>query len=229
MSLPPRHLKTFLASICLPAWLLAHRPSARILILSYGQELADKIAYSIREILRSAWFRRLFETRIARSQLTDFITTANGCVRSVSIEGSVTGFGADIIIVDDAVQIKDCDNAKTVAARQRSCSTARSVPASIIPKRARSSSSRTGWPRTTFPATSCNKGVGRQLRLPLIAPRRRIYEIDGVVWERQKGELAASRRIQRTRRGTIARNEAARVRDPAATKPRCSRSAVHKS
>ena len=77
---------------------------------SYGQELADKIAYAIREILRSAWFRRLFEARIARSQLTDFITTSNGCVRSVSIEGSVTGFGADIIIVDDAVQIKDCDN-----------------------------------------------------------------------------------------------------------------------
>jgi hypothetical protein len=75
VSLPPRHLKTFLASICLTAWILARRPSARILILSYGQDLADKIAYAIREILRSAWFCRLFKARIARSQLTDFITT----------------------------------------------------------------------------------------------------------------------------------------------------------
>jgi hypothetical protein len=74
ITLPPRHLKTFLASICLAAWILAHRPSARILILSYGQELADKIAYSIREILRSVWFCRLFKARIARNLLTDFIT-----------------------------------------------------------------------------------------------------------------------------------------------------------
>ena len=110
ITLPPRHLKTFLASICLPAWILAHHPSANILILSYGQELADKIAYAIREILRSDWFCRLFKAKIAKHVLTDFTTTANGCVRSVSIEGSVTGFGADIIIVDDAVQIKDCDN-----------------------------------------------------------------------------------------------------------------------
>ena len=50
ITLPPRHLKTFLASICLPAWIVAHNPSATILLLSYGQELADKIAYAIREI-----------------------------------------------------------------------------------------------------------------------------------------------------------------------------------
>ena len=95
----------------MPAWILAHRPSAKILILSYGQELADKIAYSdTRDFADSDWFCRLFKARIAKRVLTDLTTTANGCVRSVSIEGSVTGFGADLIIVDDAVQIKDWDN-----------------------------------------------------------------------------------------------------------------------
>jgi hypothetical protein len=53
VTLPPRHLKTFLASICLAAWILAHNPSAKILVISYGQELADKIAFAIRAILQS--------------------------------------------------------------------------------------------------------------------------------------------------------------------------------
>ena len=38
--LPPRHLKTFLSAICLPAWILGHRPSAKILIISSNQDLA---------------------------------------------------------------------------------------------------------------------------------------------------------------------------------------------
>ncbi len=42
----------------------------------------------------------------------DFVTTAGGGVRSVSIEGGVTGYGADYIIVDDPTELKDCDNVK---------------------------------------------------------------------------------------------------------------------
>jgi hypothetical protein len=42
INLPPRHFKTFMGSICLPAWILAHNPSAKIIILTYGQDLADK-------------------------------------------------------------------------------------------------------------------------------------------------------------------------------------------
>jgi hypothetical protein len=93
---------------------LAHAPASKILLVSYGQELADKIAYDIREILRSDWFRRIFKTRIAKGKLTDVVTTAGGGVRSVSVEGGVTGLGADFIIVDDPVQIKDSANVRQI-------------------------------------------------------------------------------------------------------------------
>jgi len=114
VSMPPRHGKTFMASICLPAWILAHKSSAKIIVLSYGQDLADKIAYAIRAILRSDWFREAFDTRLAkdRAKVMDFVTTDGGGVRSLSIEGGVTGLGADFIIIDDPVEIKDCDNSK---------------------------------------------------------------------------------------------------------------------
>jgi len=112
VSLPPRHGKTFMGSICLAAWILAHNPSAKIVLLSYGQDLADKIARSIRNILRVKWYQHTFRTRIAtdRAKINDFATTAGGGVRSISIEGGVTGIGGHFIIIDDAVEIKDCDN-----------------------------------------------------------------------------------------------------------------------
>lgn len=102
VNLPPRHFKTWMGSICLSAWILGHHPSAKILMLTYGQELADKIARAVRAIMRSAWYKELFKkTRLASSKLDDFATTAGGAVRSVSMEGGVTGYGADYIIVDD--------------------------------------------------------------------------------------------------------------------------------
>ena len=42
--LPPRHLKSHLASVAFPAWCLGHNPSAQILCVSYAQELADKLS-----------------------------------------------------------------------------------------------------------------------------------------------------------------------------------------
>jgi phage terminase large subunit-like protein len=189
VSLPPRHLKTFLASTCLPAWILAHRPSAKILILSYGQELATDIVYAIREILRSDWFKRLFKTRIAKYRLPDLITTANGCVRSVSIEGSVTGFGAEFIIVDDAVEIKNCDNEKQLQ-RVNELFDSEIKTRLNNPKKGAIVIVAHRLAEEDLPGHVLKEGGWKNVRLPLIAPQRRTYKIDGVVvWERQKGEL----------------------------------------
>src|SRR6476469_3146980 len=38
---PPRNLKSHLASIVLPAWCLGHNPALEIICASYGQDLAD--------------------------------------------------------------------------------------------------------------------------------------------------------------------------------------------
>src|SRR5262245_18776673 len=43
INLPPRHLKSLMASIAFPAWCLGHDPSALILCVSYAQDLADKL------------------------------------------------------------------------------------------------------------------------------------------------------------------------------------------
>jgi len=80
INLPPRHLKSLLASIAFPAWHLGHDPSAQILCVSYGQDLADKLARDCRAIMISPWYQRIFPTRLAphRQAVQEFITTRQG-------------------------------------------------------------------------------------------------------------------------------------------------------
>ncbi len=103
LNMPPRHGKTQLASIAFPAWTLAHHPAKKILIVAYSEPLARMIARSIRSILQAPWFRKLFDVRLVKGHAaaTDFATTAGGGVYAASIDGSITGFGANLIIVDD--------------------------------------------------------------------------------------------------------------------------------
>ena len=80
INLPPRHLKSLLASIAFPAWCLGHDPSAQILCVSYAQELADKLARDCRSIMTSPRYRQIFPTRLAphRQAVQEFITTRQG-------------------------------------------------------------------------------------------------------------------------------------------------------
>src|SRR5216683_1139019 len=106
INLPPRHLKSLLASIAFPAWCLGHDPSAQILCAGYGQDLADKLARDCRGIMMSPWYRRIFPTRLAphRQAVQEFITTAQGYRLATSIGGVLTGRGADIILIDDPLK-----------------------------------------------------------------------------------------------------------------------------
>src|ERR1700732_4618382 len=103
INLPPRHLKSLLASIAFPAWCLGHDPSAQILCVSYAQELADKLARDCRSIMMSPWYRQIFPTRLAphRQAGQEFITTRQGYRLATSTGGVLTGRGADLILIDD--------------------------------------------------------------------------------------------------------------------------------
>jgi hypothetical protein len=98
VSLPPRHLKSHLASMAFPAWCLGHEPSTEILCVSYAQALADKLSRDCRRILASDWYQRLFPTRLAprHQAVPEFETTAQGSRVATSVGGVLTGRGADI-------------------------------------------------------------------------------------------------------------------------------------
>src|SRR5467141_556708 len=106
INLPPRHLKSLLASIAFPAWCLGHDPSAQILCVSYAQDLADKLARDCRSIMMSPWYRQIFPTRLAphRQAVQEFITTRQGYRLATSTGGVLTGRGADLILIDDPLK-----------------------------------------------------------------------------------------------------------------------------
>ncbi len=102
INLPPRNLKSHCVSIAFPAWLLGHKPTARVICASYGQELADKLARDTRTLMTGALYKGIFPTRLTdRQAVHDFETTEAGGRMATSVGGVLTGRGADFIILDD--------------------------------------------------------------------------------------------------------------------------------
>src|SRR5208282_2070543 len=106
INVPPRHLKSHLASVAFPAWCLGHEPGMQFVCASYAQDLADKLSRDCRHIVASHWYRQLFATRLSahRQAVSEFETTAQGCRLATSVGGVLTGRGADIIIIDDPLK-----------------------------------------------------------------------------------------------------------------------------
>ena len=63
INLPPRSLKSFIISVCLPAWLLGRNPSARIVCASYSEELAFKFSRGTRALMDGSFYRKYFRAR----------------------------------------------------------------------------------------------------------------------------------------------------------------------
>jgi hypothetical protein len=104
INLPPRSLKSLITSVAFPAFVLGHDPTKRIIAVSYGSDLAIKFSNDCRVILNAQWFRELFPaTKISKTKSTEYevVTTRRGYRLAASIDGSVTGRGADILVVDD--------------------------------------------------------------------------------------------------------------------------------
>lgn len=107
ITIPPRHLKTRIV-IAWCAWMLGHNPALSFLCLSYGQQLAEDHAYDCLRIIQSPWYGRAFpRLKLTSRALAHFRTSMGGGRMSSSIKGATTGFGADIIIVDDPLKAQD--------------------------------------------------------------------------------------------------------------------------
>jgi hypothetical protein len=112
VNVPPRHLKSHATSIAFPAWVLGHDPSKHILSVTYAQDFSDLLARKSRTLMTSPFYKGLFDTRLSkgREAVSDFETTDGGTRFSTSVGGVLTGRGADIIIIDDALKADDAQS-----------------------------------------------------------------------------------------------------------------------
>jgi hypothetical protein len=108
INLPPRHMKSALASILYPAWRLGCDPTVKFICISYGDDLAHDLSAQTRKIMRSPLYKLIFPGTVLDKSAVDHIRTTLGGYRYATAVGSdITGFGADEIIIDDPVQPED--------------------------------------------------------------------------------------------------------------------------
>ena len=116
---PPRHGKSEIASKNFPAWHMGRNPTHEIIQASYASDLALDFSRKVRDQIKSAVYRALFETKLDRNSqaLERWNTTAGGAYAAVGVRGPITGRGAHIGIIDDPV--KDRQDAESPALRQQ--------------------------------------------------------------------------------------------------------------
>jgi predicted phage terminase large subunit-like protein len=110
INVPPRSLESLCASVAFPAWCLGHDPSRTIIAASYSEELAAKHSRDCRNLMTSYWYQNAFPgTRFSsqKQAALEFETTCNGFRLAVSVGGSFTGRGSDLIIIDDPLKADD--------------------------------------------------------------------------------------------------------------------------
>jgi hypothetical protein len=110
ITIPPRHLKSICTSVALPAFILGHDPTRKIICVSYLQELAVKHANDCRTVMNSDWYRRAFPgTKVdpGKNTETEVMTTQRGFRLSTSVGGTLTGRGGNLIIIDDPIKPTD--------------------------------------------------------------------------------------------------------------------------
>ncbi len=109
VNVPPRHLKS-ITSTAFTAWMLGHSPSHKFMFVTYGDKLGRDHLEWLEKIMTSPFYRRLFpEVRLLSGGIGRGVlrTTAGGGSRVVTVGGATTGFGADIILIDDAMKAED--------------------------------------------------------------------------------------------------------------------------
>ena len=110
ITVPPRSLKSICASVALPAWYLGHYPSRQIVCASYAESFATELHNQCRRVVQSDLFRRAFPGfALSREKNTDteFKTHMGGGRLATSVDGVLTGRGAEIIIIDDPLKPSD--------------------------------------------------------------------------------------------------------------------------
>jgi predicted phage terminase large subunit-like protein len=107
INMPPRSLKSIMSSVAFPAFILGHEPAKRIIAVSYGADLAVKHANDFRAVVESPWYRGVFpwmRISVAKNTESEVLTTQNGYRLATSIDGTLTGRGGEIVIIDDPLK-----------------------------------------------------------------------------------------------------------------------------
>jgi len=117
ISVPPRYGKTQLISVHLPAWMAGNYPKKRMIMASYGADLAETNSGAAKDIFEH-WGALLWNVKPGEIfKRSAWNTEEIGGVVASGVMGAQTGFGADLYIIDD--YLKDHEEAASSLKREK--------------------------------------------------------------------------------------------------------------
>lgn len=110
INIPPGTTKSTIVTVMLPVWSWINDPSIRTLTASYSASLSTDHAIKSRDIIRSDKFKKYFPNiNLKKDQdgKTHYKNENGGERFATSVTGSITGFHAHLLIVDDPLNPKE--------------------------------------------------------------------------------------------------------------------------
>jgi predicted phage terminase large subunit-like protein len=104
INMPPRHTKSEFASFLLPSWFLGLYPGKKVIQCSNTSELAVGFGRKVRNLVDSQPYGEIFPNvnlRADSKAAGRWATNGNGEYFAIGVGGTVTGKGADLLIIDD--------------------------------------------------------------------------------------------------------------------------------
>ena len=104
INMPPRHTKSEFASYLLPAWFLGKYPNKKVIQSSNTGELAVGFGRKVRNLVDSENYKDIFPSLQLQQDSKAagrWNTSKGGDYFAIGVGGTVTGKGANLLIIDD--------------------------------------------------------------------------------------------------------------------------------
>jgi len=108
--LPPRSSKSLICSKLFPAWYIGNFSNHEIMSVSHSDQLASDFGRTVRDIVNTEKFQRIFKGVALRSDVKaagKWKTNKNGSYYAAGVRSQVAGRGANIALLDDVMSEED--------------------------------------------------------------------------------------------------------------------------
>ena len=108
--LPPRSSKSVICSKLFPAWYIGRNPEHEILTVSHSDQLSSDFGRSVRDIVNTEEFQKIFRGVALRSDVRaagKWKTNQGGTYYAAGVRSQIAGRGAHVAILDDVMSEED--------------------------------------------------------------------------------------------------------------------------
>ena len=100
--MPPRHSKSETVTVRYAAYRIESEPKTNVILGSYNQKLANRFSRKVKKIVKPR-----IKLSPDRKAVEEWETAIGGGLRAVGVGGGITGFGGNLILIDDPVKSRE--------------------------------------------------------------------------------------------------------------------------